>query len=54
MITVDFSPLEEAQIAALAQQAGLASAEYATALVWEHLQKLAQDENEAEPSETSK
>lgn len=50
MLTIEFSPTEEAQIAALARQTGLAPAEYAKKLVQENLPS-AQIETEAEASQ---
>ncbi len=50
MLTLEFSPTEEAQIAALARQTGLAPAEYAKKLVQGHLPS-AQTETEAEASQ---
>ena len=40
MIIIDFTPAEEAQIAALASQEGLTSSEYVIKIVREYLQKL--------------
>ena len=49
MITLDFTPAEEARVAATARQIGLAPAEYAKKLVQENLPP-AQDETEAQVS----